>query len=375
MFLVACSSSTPTQHTASTRSRPSRRSASVDDDVQLNQIQVVGTHNSYHQLLTAAERKVRDQVNKAGVAGLDYRHAPLPDQLQHQRVRQLELDVWLDSKGGRYATPLLRSATNGGPTDPVMRRPGIKVFHVQDTDYHSSCLTLQICLRQIKGWSDAHPSHVPIAILVELKDSPEIFGKIKFATPEPWTAPAMATLDAEIRAVFSPKELITPDDVRGSRSSLVDAVLHHGWPTLRQSRGRVLFLMDNADKRLAYLQGHPSLAGRVLFTSSVPGQPDAAFIERNDPKRSQADIRSLVRLGYMVRSMADHETREAHADDVSSRDAALASGAQWVSTDYPVPDYGVAFATKYVVELPGTTAARCNPVNAPRSCDTAALEQ
>ena len=83
-----------------------------------------------------------------------------------------------------------------------MREPGIKVFHIQDTDYHSSCLTLQTCLRQIKGWSDAHPTHVPVAILVELKDSPEVFGTIKFATPEPWTAPAMDTLDAEIRAVF-----------------------------------------------------------------------------------------------------------------------------------------------------------------------------
>jgi len=375
MVLLSCSSGTSTRHTASARSSAPNGSATVDDGVRLNQIQVIGTHNSYHELLSAAERKLRDQVNKAGVAGLDYRHAPLPVQLQTQRVRQVELDVWLDTKGGRFATPLLRSATGGGPADPVMRKPGIKVFHVQDTDYHSTCLTLKICLSEIRDWSDAHPSHLPIAILVELKDSPEVFGNIKFATPEPWTAPAMNTLDAEIRSVLRAQKLITPDDVKGSRATLRDSVLHSGWPTLRQSRGRVLFLMDDADKRVAYLKDHPGLAGRVLFTNSIPGEPDAAFVERNEAKRSKGDIRSLVRQGYVVRTMADHETHEAHDDDLSSRDAALTSGAQWISTDYPVPNYGVGFATKYVVQLPGGTVARCNPVNAPRGCRSADLDK
>ena len=127
-------------------------------------------------------------------------------------------------------------------------------------------------------------------------------------------------------------------------------------------------------KRTAYLRGHPSLAGRVLFTNSIPGRADAAFIERNDAKKSQTDIRSLVRQGYVVRTMADHETREARVDDVSGRDAALASGAQWVSTDYPVPNYGVGFATKYVVGLPGGTVARCNPVNPRARCTSADLD-
>ena len=48
------------------------------------------------------------------------------------------------------------------------------------------------------------------------------------------------------------------------------------------------------------------------------------------------------------------------------RDRALASGAQWISTDYPVPaDSG------YVVTLPGVAeggVARCNPVSSPAWC-------
>ena len=54
------------------------------------------------------------------------------------------------------------------------------------------------------------------------------------------------------------------------------------------------------------------------------------------------------------------------------RDMALMGGAQFVSTDYPVPDPD--FGTGYFVEIPDGSPARCNPVNAPRGCRTQALE-
>ncbi len=375
--LVAGPSATATvsDRASGDRHAAGRRSTGVDDSVRLNQVQVIGSHNSYHQVPPAKEVALRRQFIGAADDQLEYRHAPLPDQFQSQKVRQIELDAFLDPAGGKYATPLLRTATNGGPYDPVMNQPGIKVFHIQDVDYHSSCLTLKICLQQIKGWSDAHPAHLPIAILMELKDDPLTFGSFEFVKPDPWTAPAMDTLDTEIRSVFPPAELITPDDIRGNRATLEQAVLQNGWPTLGQSRGKVMFMMDNSGaKRTAYLQGHPSLTGRVLFTNSNPGQPDAAFVERNDAKGSGADIRSLVQRGYVVRTRADADTMEARQNDPSTRDAALASGAQWVSTDYPVPNYGVGFATTYFAQIPGGTVARCNPVNAPPRCVSSALD-
>ena len=51
---------------------------------------------------------------------------------------------------------------------------------------------------------------------------------------------------------------------------------------------------------------------------------------------------------------------------------AIASGAQWVSTDYPVPN--PAFGTGYFVEIPDGHPARCNPLNAPYGCRSIALE-
>ena len=35
----------------------------------------------------------------------------------------------------------------------------------------------------------------------------------------------------------------------------------NGWPTLADARGKVLFLLDQADQRDLYLTGHPGLEG------------------------------------------------------------------------------------------------------------------
>ena len=45
-----------------------------------------------------------------------------------------------------------------------------------------------------------------------------------------------------------------------------------------------------------------------------------------------------------------------------------------MSTDYPVPNYGVGFDTTYFARIPGGTVARCNPINSPRRCVSRLLE-
>jgi hypothetical protein len=164
--------------------------------------------------------------------------------------------------------------------------------------------------------------------------------------------------------------MITPDQVRGRHRTLEKAVRRGGWPTLAQARGKVVFLMDQTDVSPLYLEGHPSLRGRVLFTNATPGQPDAAFIEKNEG--DEATIAVLVRQGYLVRTRADSDTVEARRNDVSRRDMALRSGAQIVSTDYPQSE--PARWTGYTVSLPNGVPARCNPVNGPAGCMDALLE-
>src|SRR3712207_349986 len=87
--------------------------------LRINQLQSVGSHNSYHVEAPKAEADLRGVVDPAGQQALEYTHAPLPEQFAEQQVRQIELDVWADPLGGLYARPLIRTLTNGGPYDPV----------------------------------------------------------------------------------------------------------------------------------------------------------------------------------------------------------------------------------------------------------------
>jgi hypothetical protein len=345
-----------------------------DDDLRLNEIQVIGTHNSFHMEPPADELARLAALDAEQAEQRQYTHESLAAQLADQKIRQLELDVFADSKGGLYEDPAF--AADGSAPLAGMGEPGTKVLHEQDVDYHSVCQTFEACLEEVRSWSEDNPGHVPIAINVQFKDGPLIFDVPDQAVPEKWTSEAMDGLDEEIRSVFAPEQLITPDDVRGQYDTLEQAVLAGGWPTLGESRGKVMFLMINPEPyRSIYLEGHDGLEGRVLFTNAEPGQPDASYVGVDDPVADGERITELVERGYLVRTRSDANGVDAEAGDTTRLEAALASGAQWVSTDYPGPDGAEArFGTDFVAQLPGFLAARCNPVTAPPGCVDAAVE-
>lgn len=366
------------------QSNPAVQGQTQDQTLRINQIQVIGSHNSYHSGIAPSERKLIEQQNPKAMRALDYAHAPLADQLAGG-VRQLEIDIYADSKGGRYSHPAIvgKVAEAGLPADPdfdpqhEMDKPGFKVMHVLDVDQRSSCHTFIACLTTIRAWSQQHPRHVPIFILVETKQGRE-GATPQQHSPEPFTSETFDALDAEIRSVFSPNEMITPDQVRGNYDTLPEAIQAPsasgnktgGWPTLANARGKVIFLMDQRPVGPVYTQGHPSLRGRAIFTNAVPGSPDAAFTEENSG--TKAEIDALARQGYLIRTRTDDGTEEARTNDRTRADVALSSGAQMLSTDYPSSE--PSRWTGFFVGLPHGVVARCNPVTAPPACVDSLLE-
>ena len=332
----------------------------LDSTLRLDQVQVLGSHNSYHG---RPFRPVLDALRNGGNAGLaqtlDYAHAPLPRQFA-LGVRQIELDVWSDPLGGKYAKPTFPIQVGVHLRDnPVMHEPGYKVIHQADVDTNSTCLTFVACIRLVRTWSDAHPGHVPIDIHVEMKD-------------DRVTEPMFGSLEREMLSVFERKQIITPDDVRGDAPTLGEAVRTHGWPTLATVRGKVYFTLDNESFRAGYLAGHPSLRGRLMFTPSSPGQDDAAFAKLNDPVADALKIRAALAAHMIVRTRADADTFAARANDTHMERAALNGGAQLVSTDYEQPDPTIG--TGYTVRIPSGTPARCDPVTAPPACKPTDVE-
>jgi len=351
--------------------------AAQDKVVRLNQIQVIGSHNSYHAGFAPSERKFLELKDPKALHGLDYHHAPLADQLSGG-VRQIELDIFADPTGGRYAHLWLDDAVKktGLAPDPSfdpyheMDKPGFKVMHMQGFDQRSTCHLFVTCLTEVREWSQAHPRHLPIFILVETKEG-DVEEMPKAAKALPFTPAVLDRMDKAILSVFKKSEIVTPDDVRGKYKTLNEAVRAGNWPTLAEVRGKVVFLMDQRKEETLYTEGHPSLSGRILFTNAVPGAPDAAFTEENEG--TPAEINALVKQGYLVRTRSDEGTEEARTDDTRRRDEVLASGAQMISTDYPRSEPSPW--TKFVVEFPDGLMARCNPVMKPAGCVDRLLEE
>jgi calcium-dependent phosphoinositide phospholipase C len=292
------------------------------EHARINQLQFIGTHNSYH---------VRDPAKpNRNFPDWSYSHAPLDVQLEHG-VRSFELD--LQYRNGEFF-----------------------VFHVAKLDEGSNCRSLKEGLETARRRADAHPRHLPISFLFELKqEGPALDRTIKI--PD---AAALDQLDGVLRSVFPPERTITPDDVRGSAATLRDAVQKSGWPTLEAARGKVFYILhDEKKERELYTRDHPSLRGRVMFVRSDESRDDAATFVMDDPR--DADIPRLVKAGYFIRTRADSGLRTKGPRPLARREAAFASGAQIVSTDFP---NGEAHpGTGFVVEFEHDAPARVNPIN------------
>lgn len=330
------------------------------DALPMNAMQAIGTHNSYKLAIAPNELATIRAINPKEADAIDYSHPPLTQQLD-AGARQLEIDIVYDPDTGLYAAPLgfKMAGAKATPYDfTPYRQPGLKVIHEPSVDYRVTCPLFVQCLKEVRAWSLKHRDHVPLIILLNLKEGGlSMPGAIKAPL---FDAKAMDLIDAEIRSVFPEADLITPDKVQGQHATLRDAAAAGAWPSLKAARGKVMVALDCPPDQVARYRGDRKvLEGRAAFVNVDEGSPAAAYITLNEPKEQSARIAAAVKSGLIVRTRADADTREARANDTSRQAAAFASGAQYVSTDYMTPD--VRFGP-YVAKLPGGGIARPSPV-------------
>eukprot|EP00898_Chlorokybus_atmophyticus_P004797 jgi/Chlat1/5318/Chrsp35S05256 len=322
--------------------------SSVHCQVRLNQIQYIGTHNSYKSLWNQFWQAEAKYVGTERALGIAYQHPNLAQQLD-LGMRSIEIDVFYDPIGTNYTSHPL--AAFFGLADPyaynaALRQPGFK-----------------------PNDSPPDPSLV------------KAFGALSslLTVPVTYSADAFNALDTEIRKVFTNvTQLITPDVVRGAANTLREAIEGgSGWPTVQQARGKVYFVMDipqsNAPRFIPMYLGCPSnftsttqcsrpnLEGRVLFISEGytfdVTQPYTSVITIDNPllaASSGIDVTAVIKQGFIV-----HVVR----------------------TDFPI-QYGSQpqspyINTTYSVSLPSNVIARCSPVqplNAPPCTDSELVE-
>ena len=295
---------------------------STNVGIKINHLQFVGSHNSYKKAMPDGFVKQLMRVNPEVMESLEYEHIPLAEQLD-LGIRKLELDVFYIADEARF-----------------------QVGHVQQIDMNSNCATLRICLNQIIAWSKKNTTHAPIWISFNAKDD-YIFG---LPSPENFTPEAFNLMDSIIEEMLG-ENLIRPRDIIDLK-----------WPLLDEARGKFILILDEGgSKRDMYYEGWQQ---RPMFTNAPEGHPAAAIMIINDPVDQLEEIQRLVKAGYMIRTRADSDTREARDNDTRRKVAAFESGAQAVSTDYYLP--ATHFGNEYQVILPEPLL--CNPITAPKYC-------
>ncbi len=282
------------------------------DELPFDELQVIATHNSYVIQPTWLQTEVIRLVEPAEAPALQYEHASLTEQLD-AGIRSFELDIRWDGSGFTMShVPLVANRATA-------------------TDFGQA-------LEEIALWSERNTDHLPVSVMVEVKSD------YMFLDPRlrDFDADAAAALD-ELVAEALGSRLFAPDDLDGGE-----------WPMVGELRDRVLlYFGNNEDVREVYLDDHPGLEGRSLFTSSQTGEADARFAIVDDP--TDPLVAKLAAQGVIVRTRADAElvTSAARLAD------AVASDARIVSTDFPPsePQEG----TDYVAVFPGGTLVRAVP--------------
>ena len=337
-------------------------------EIRMNEIQIIGSHNSYKQGIEEPLLKIL-LAKDSGVTGLDYFHLPIKEQLD-LGLRSLEIDVLHDPEGGRFKEPiglglLKEQGWDALPYDTAneLSNAGLKTLHVPDIDFRSHCLTFIGCLREVKEWSSDHPDHLPIIITINPKES----GLKEAGATQVlrFTKNVLDSVDQEIRSVFASSDLITPDFVQGEFGSLREAVTTDGWPTLSTARGKILFVLDAGSAVTStYIQD--GLEGKPMFPNVEASSPYAGFFIMNEPKEQRTQIQDRVKAGFMVRTRADADTKEARNGDLSRFESAVASGAQLISTDYYLGR--LSPSGNFQISLQNGKYESCNPLIASSKC-------
>ena len=357
--------------------------------LRLNEIQVIASHNSYRVKTDAAifdfVQNIKSLLpSSLDPDGWDYSHLPIPEQLGDYQVRGLELDIFNDPNGGQFynrqGNILVQKPIGSGIQE--LQQPGFKMLHIPDLDYNTNYYSFKSGIQALKDWSDSHPNHIPIFVNIETKDETPasyVTSALPFPVPGlvftqaiPYDAAAVLAFDAEIKEVFGSglEKVFTPDELRGTFPTLRDAAMAGNWPMLKDMRGKIVFIMEGACVD-TYLGQNENLEGRVSFVYAGDIQSNySAFVILNNPVSDQSEIQEAVTKGFIVRTRSDSDTDEARTGDYTNRDAAVASGAQIISTDYYRPDPRSSIPgsgwTDFHVELPGGKMFRINPVVAPQ---------
>ncbi|MEZ4450585.1 MAG: Ca2+-dependent phosphoinositide-specific phospholipase C [Nannocystaceae bacterium] len=316
-----------TTTTADDTSRGSESDTGPDAHLRVTDVTMRCTHNSYH---IEPEDPIDDSHR--------YTHAPLDVQLGDQGVRAFELDV------------------HSGD--------GFPVYHIPlGLDDRSTCPDLGACLGIVDAWSAAHPAHHLLVVWIEMKD--ELDSGILITDYD--------AFDGVIRGAIAPDRLYEPDAFKRGRATLREALLEEGWPTVDETRGKVMVVLLDVDLPHSrdYTFNYTSVDGRAMFARASADHytlPWAVIAKIDDP--TDADGIAAARAAGLLIASNTGGAGKSDEENALKLAAGIDNGVHMLCDDFPAPVDGMT----YFLDLPGGTPSICNRQTAPLECTPAAIE-
>ncbi len=274
-----------------------------DTDIKLNEIKILASHNSYKKYGTAIGKffiglgSTKDEAN-----GLKYGYKNFTDQFE-AGIRSMEIDLRL-------------------------RKTEFMLTHVPLVDNSSVAPVFSLALDEIALFSENNPNHVPLIILMEIKDDWMILDHALQNIGSDQLEDLNILLEDKLGDL-----LFKPSDMLENGKTLNETVQTTGWPSVSTLLGKVIFVLHPGNFTQTYYDIDQSLVSLPMFLGIYPEQISASyasFIVHNDPDVTA--ISQLVNQGYIVRTRIDADLNFSQAN----YDNALASGAQILSSDYTV---------------------------------------
>ncbi|MGI6392772.1 MAG: Ca2+-dependent phosphoinositide-specific phospholipase C [Candidatus Izemoplasmatales bacterium] len=272
-----------------------------DNDLRLNEIRILASHNSYKKKGTAIGKLFVGLGDSfAEARALEYGNPDLTTQL-NVGIRSFELDV-------RY------------------RKDEFECTHVPLVDNSTTAAKLALAFEEIALWSKNNPNHIPIILLLELKSDWMMLDPLL----EDIGSAELTLLDELIVASFS-DSLYTPKELMGAYSSIRERLVAESWPLVNALLGKVIVVLHPGKFTSDYLELDPEFDDMAMFPA-VSNQdidhPHAAFSVHNNPDPER--ILPLLEANMIVRTRMDSSL----IPNEEVRALARECGAQIMTTDF-----------------------------------------
>ena len=308
--------------------------SALNSGLKFNELSFVATHNSYQTRAADSYCEIFDNLSALTFGLVNEKTGEFCSQTLTEQfncgIRSIELDI-----------------------EPVEDGEVVSFtcMHMPYLDSGTTCYDLALALKEIKMWSDYNPNHLPITIIIEPKRVFVPMENMKFMNIDYALA-----LDEMLRDVLGDK-LFEPADMLRDYDSFAEMRFADDWCEVKDMLGKVVVLLHDTGVTQKYIDRDETIKTQAMFPMlryDDKDLPYASFILINAPEQALETSGEITEeYNLIVRTQVDTFTSVSQ----ENRENAILSGAQILSTDYPVRsdltdgDYCVSFENNKTVRI------------------------